>query len=732
MRSWVEAPPVSKDGRQAFLKALFFVYCQAPEEPAWIDAANSALLATQAGDGVEFERSFLLSQVSEKLAIRGRLDAAERLLAHEFPSLEPARAPYLAWVLYSRGLLRKLQGLPKQALEDYRRAAELPDPYGGALAETLRVETAGVYLELGLADLARRELGQSQDLNSQLQRARIELYSGRCEAVLRRAESALANALDEEHAGIQSSFRLQQAIAYSEKELPDKARPMLDELCESAQVAEVERMEARLQLAILELRQGNTAAARNHLRLQESAKLTPLQKARWAATRARCERLLGATRGELLDRRSDLERAQEDCFRLWAETPILDSGVAFLQYDIRRASLGERITLDLELDGPKLGAESGLALILRAQTLGTLARQLKLAVPTLAELRKGLIPAQGGLLILLPAPFGSHLFVVDSKELGHHALPPSGRIEAALKRYSRAISQRPATAAADEWVRASHALVAELLPPEVLARIRNWKSISTIGFDSFGFAPLEALEIPGLGVLGDQKVISSLPSVPVGLLLQQRSQGAGSGVRRMLLAPQIPGAVAERWKGLQPIPWGAEQTRELLEVLGTTKWELRFDAEATRERFLAPCEELVLLTHGVEDLERNQPAGLVLAGAAAPLFAEDILGLAAAPKLVLLACCGAGRGVVRRGDEGLNNLGGALHTVGVPTVIFSAADLDYDSTRVLLLEFLRARTAGAQAGEALRRARAQLAADKRWAHPYYRSLLVLSGLASQG
>lgn len=730
LKAWLERPPVGAAGRQGFLKAACFVYACQPE-PVWIEVCSAALLGTKPGDGLEPERSYLLYSLCHALVSAGQLETADRLFAHEMPQLEPARPAYLGWACFVRGLLRKVQGRPVQALEDYQRAAACEDPTGGQLEGILRVELAGVHLELGLPDLALKQLGSATDLTSELQRARIELYSGRRVAALRRVEQALKQEFTAEQAGERDQLRLQQAIALSEQGQVEPARELFAALVESASLSQVERMEARLQRALLELRAGNLPAARAELYHSGDDPLTPLQKVRWATTRAMWERMRGATREELIRARDSLELAQEEFFRLWEETPILDSGIGFLQYDIRRSTLGERITLDTAIDGALAGAERGVALLLRAQTLGTLSRQWKLAVPTLQEVRERLIPEHGGLLMLLPAPFGSHLFVIDDRELRHHALAPSARLETALQRHARAIIARPNEKALSEWRSASEALAAELLPAEVQAQLLRWKSVGLIGFDSFGFAPLEALEIPNLGVLGDRWAVHTLPSAPVGIELAKRAGRPQTAPRRMLLAPRIPEQISARWSGLVPIPWGAAQTQELRAALGSTPWELVLDKEATRERFFAPCTELVVLTHGVEALERDQPAGLVLADSPQPVFYEDIVAWKSAPELVLLAACGTRRGAVRRGDEGLNHIGGAFHVAGVPTVIASAADLDYDSTRELLLEFCRARSKGAAISEALRRARVKLAGDPRYAHPYYRSLLVISGPADR-
>lgn len=726
VKGWASKAPEERTGRRAFVKAAFFVYAYKPEAN-WLDPCVAALLATRAGDGLEEERAYLLHSLGHALAVAARLADAERLMAHEVPQLEPAKPAYWSWVLFTRGMLRKLQGLPVQALEDYEAASKIPDPTGGQLAGSLQVELAGVYLELGLPDRATRQLGAREDLPAQLQRTRIELYSGRRSAALRRVEAALPLAADEEWNVEREQLKLQKAIGLAEQGSFEEARVLLASLADSATLSQVERMEARLQRGLMELRAGNIPAARTELHRSGSVPLTPLQKVRWATLRAQWERLRGANREELLRARTELERAQAEFFRLWAETPILESGVGFLQYDIRRATLGEHIALDMVLEDAQTCARRALDLMLRAQLLGTLARQWQLKECTLDEVRAKLVPEGGGLLLLLPSPGASHLLALDAGSLTHHQLPESMELEAAQRRFSRAIMARPQGDELQEWQAACEAFAAVHLPAQVRELISRWKGLVTVGFDSFGFTPLEALSLDGKRLLGEELDMHSLPSIPVGLELKRRLSNTRPPVRRALLAPSMDSSITQRWSGLVPIPWSDADTQALRGALGSIEWTLLVGEAANRAAFLAPGEELILLTHGVEDLERDPPAGLILAGSADPLFSADISTWATPPRLALLAACGARRAVVRRGDEGLNHIGGALHIAGVPTVIASAADLDYEASRELLLAFCRERSTGATIARALRQARRQLGATARFAHPYYRALLVASG-----
>ena len=48
-----------------------------------------------------------------------------------------------------------------------------------------------------------------------------------------------------------------------------------------------------------------------------------------------------------------------------------------------------------------------------------------------------------------------------------------------------------------------------------------------------------------------------------------------------------------------------------------------------------------------------------------------------APPVVTLIACGAGRGLVRRGDDGRSHLGNAFLRAGARAVLFGSLDLSY-------------------------------------------------------
>jgi CHAT domain-containing protein len=127
------------------------------------------------------------------------------------------------------------------------------------------------------------------------------------------------------------------------------------------------------------------------------------------------------------------------------------------------------------------------------------------------------------------------------------------------------------------------------------------------------------------------------------------------------------------------------------------------------------------LTHGVHDYERERSALLLLAPGAGHdgSLSADAIERLAAPPVVLLGACGTAAGPRRAGDDGASHLGGAFLVAGASAVVTAPGDLPQGATVDLVAEFLAAWERGVPLPEALRRARAAVAAVPRRAHPYY-------------
>jgi len=187
--------------------------------------------------------------------------------------------------------------------------------------------------------------------------------------------------------------------------------------------------------------------------------------------------------------------------------------------------------------------------------------------------------------------------------------------------------------------------------------------------------------------------------------------------------PFLPFSAADREQLTRPYPPGDVRT-----FIGTEATRARLESEE-----LCRSSVLQLFVHGVADPGRERPAGLVLAPAPGDdglLWCEDLARLHL-PPLVVLSACGAARGPVRRGEDGLTNLGGAALSAGARCVILARGDLEVAATLKMMAVFHVRLRAGDSPAEALRLARKALAADPQWSHPFYHALLQVVGLGQE-
>jgi len=236
--------------------------------------------------------------------------------------------------------------------------------------------------------------------------------------------------------------------------------------------------------------------------------------------------------------------------------------------------------------------------------------------------------------------------------------------------------------------------------------------------------------------------VDYLPSLPVGLQLAHRSGRVRADTARPidLWLVAAPAANEESTLARQELPalsFSAEERERLTSPYPEEAIRVFSGTHATRaclaQSELADARILQLFVHGAVDLSRERPAGLVLApapGDSGTLWCEDLERLHL-PPLVVLAACGAARGPLRRGEDGLTNLGGAALYAGARCVILARGDLELQATLQMLETFHARLRAGDGPAEALRSARRKLSADARWSHPFYHSLLQVVGLGQE-
>jgi CHAT domain-containing protein len=209
-----------------------------------------------------------------------------------------------------------------------------------------------------------------------------------------------------------------------------------------------------------------------------------------------------------------------------------------------------------------------------------------------------------------------------------------------------------------------------------------------------------------------------------------RADGADPAASLWIVAaPVAPEGLAAGWPALPEIPFGEREAKRLgsaypkgsVRVLRAERASL----EGLREGDLRSADVLHMVVHGLADPLRERPAGLCLAPTKVHdgrLWCEQVDGLredgspASAlrvPRLVVLASCGAARGPMRYGEDGLNHLGGAFLCAGASCVVLSRQDVDSDYAQLFGERFHARLRLGDSPAESARAAREDLLKEHR-------------------
>jgi hypothetical protein len=603
------------------------------------------------------------------------------------------------------------KGRPDVAYTHYHRAAAVAETLGGPERRQHLLEETVFCLS-------------TDDYAGVVERAELLLTDGDLEPALR------GEALYRRGLGRWLEARRQgREDAGAQVDLRDALEEGLD--------SDLSRANCRLALADSAIQSGALDAAIGELAAIEQPILARLERSVHAALHARTLRLGGAARERLAEQRDTLRSCVSEQLAEWGRVAPVPGGVGYLHHAARCEALGELVTLELVLDDGGAGAERALEWLVRAQAQGSTARAMGAGVPTLAEIR-ALLPEDGVLLAYLFAPHRSHLFVVDRAGIQAHRLEDCWTLRPANRDYSATHFAQPPGGlsaafreAAFEHVREDGiALRRRLIPDPVLARVLAAERVVLAGEEQLGPLPAEALPVAGGDWLGSAVAVEHWPSIPVAAALAGRER-AHPDAREGVLGFVAP---AHDTRAFGPALELSDQDLAALE----SAWPgiaLVRGAAATRRALLAAdpgaARVSIFYLHGTRDPARALWAGMALApdaeaGHDGAVWFEDLLRTDAS-RIVVLAACGAGRGPVRRGEDGSTHLGGVFFVRGARSVVLSPYQVEARSTLRLVEALGEGLGRGLPLAEALRAARAIVAGDPRWREPYYHQLLQLVG-----
>ena len=456
----------------------------------------------------------------------------------------------------------------------------------------------------------------------------------------------------------------------------------------------------------------------------------------------------GATSDELKRIRGNLFTAYEGRFARLASLPLRSGGLGLLHYVEIKAPLVQLARLDVAIDGKGVGGERALTRMMELQALGSLARGVNAAVPSLADVQQSLVAEDGGLLVYLPSARSSVVLVVERDHVVCEEAAGLNLMQRALSDYRRDLlaglseeTKARADELASERKRAVE-LARLLFPPEVEARVMSWKTLTVSGLDVLGPVPVGCLPLGDVPHLGRSLAWNSLPSIPFGVA-QARALAAPwpTPQAELLLVGGVrpSAAVLGEDAGLETLLL-SERTESALARSYSEHTTLRGD-EANVSRVLeeSPRHAVVqMLVHGIQDSSRTPPMGLVLEGNGddpGVLWANAVQAgqfAGSATRLAILAACRSAQGPLRRGDAGSTDLAGAWLAAGVPAVLVSHSDLTW-GPMVELSEAFHAhlRDEGCSPAEALRRALSGRDLEDERELPFRYGLLEVVGLGQR-
>lgn len=524
----------------------------------------------------------------------------------------------------------------------------------------------------------------------------------------------------------------------------DAARRTLDEALQTQLLEEHEQDATHLTLADLDVRIGNSESAAAHLaevaaRRGTSGPIDVEQRATFEALAVEVAFATHAAPSELDALRARSRAALTALREDWLLRPLVPGGQGFLLFGAPSLLLGQYARLEMALEGEQVGVERALAAIALLQSAGTVARTLDLGEIDAQRLRAELLYDDATLIAILPNSLRTHVFVLGPKIAFPAEAAPLERLEVLRGELTSTLYRAPVagqTGRAAQLDAASASLRDGLLDGRVIAELQARPVLFVVGADLMGGLPIEALDLGSGRPFGADCGIAHAPSLPLAIELAARSRAPvpdGPWDAVVFGAPEHSDSVRERWPRIRSFSLDETSLRGLGEGFDPARVRVLAGPEATlaglQSLDLGSARLLQVVTHGVFDPLRDEPAGIVVSsggGSRDVAWYADLRALRA-PRVVALWACGTQRGPSRLGDDTASHLGGAFCDAGVCTVLVSRADLALDPVLRMARRVARGLAGREAQVESLRAARAELAADPKTADPFYCATVVLYG-----
>lgn len=427
--------------------------------------------------------------------------------------------------------------------------------------------------------------------------------------------------------------------------------------------------------------------------------------------RARLALARGA-RGEALDEHaSQLAAAVAAVAADWHSQPLQLGGTGFLQLPQRRDLIGAAIDVAIAHDAEN-GIETALSILLGLQTCTSLARVHATPPCPVAELRASL--GHRAALVYLPTPTGTHAFLVEADGVRYERLPGDCGYDGAVLAMLEALAGvnlagAPPDDTSEALLRCGQAARDRLLPAAWLPQLAASAGLTIVGAELLGGLPFEALPLDGDRLLGEVVPIDNTASLPLAVATARRHQVRPAAQASLLLfactdpVPTATDAPVASIRFPEEILLPAVADYHPL----TKRLAGQATAAALRDVRLADYDIVHFVLHAAGTRAEDREPGLLAYDG--PVWRPE---LAAHPcrGLVVVSCCGGGRGPRRSGEgSGFHSLAGTFLWNGAEAVIASTRDLEARAHLQLLAACHRHLLTGSSPAAALRSARAECA-----------------------
>lgn len=413
--------------------------------------------------------------------------------------------------------------------------------------------------------------------------------------------------------------------------------------------------------------------------------------------------------------------------RPWQSAAPEQAGVAFLRMRERRSLLSLWMRTRMAVGGD-MAARDCLQRYLEVEAMGSLAKRLGVEAPEVNDVARSL-GADGAVAIAyMPSYVGSFVFVVRDAKVAAHEISPDRDWLPAIGRIQRVLGAPDLPADMAQFESDRQMLAAQVLTAPIVDAIADASLVTIAGRELCLGLRLECLPFRGES-LGTAKAIANVPSMVVAAHLQRRGLHEADADVELLAGTKLADADAKRWS-MAPIDVSASDLAACFAAVDDRAVRIRRDATVDDLLRSGGSRDLLcVLAHGIFDGEQARAAGFLLGGVAersGAVFGRDLVQGALQTNVVFLGVCGANRGAVKRGDDGVQRLSAACIEAGARAVLVAETDLRLDDCLSSVSVVTDALAAGASVAEAARLARTQIASHV--SHPGRWAAVCVEGL----